>query len=115
MHIVYFLFNNYIFYLRIFDTASNTAVEPVVDLAVVESLTEMGFPLVACKRAAILTQGAGLEAATQWIMEHMDDPDFLTPPLNSLSGRICVEKKKKKNPDVIMGYRCTFCRNLQSR
>lgn len=95
MHIVYFLFNNYIFYLRIFDTASNTAVEPVVDLAVVESLTEMGFPLVACKRAAILTQGAGLEAATQWIMEHMDDPDFLTPPLNSLSGRICVKKKKK--------------------
>ncbi|XP_057375327.1 ubiquitin carboxyl-terminal hydrolase 5-like [Daphnia carinata] len=66
--------------------ASNSAVEPAADLAVVESLTEMGFPLVACKRAAILTHGAGLEAATQWIMEHMDDPDFLTPLLNSSSG-----------------------------
>ena len=39
----------------------------------------MGFPAPACKRAAALTHGRGMEAATQWIMEHMDDPDFLAP------------------------------------
>jgi uncharacterized UBP type Zn finger protein len=53
----------------------------------VESLTEMGFPVAACKRAATLTHGRGLEAATQWIMEHMDDPDFLAPPPSSASGK----------------------------
>ena len=50
-----------------------------MDMTVVNSLVEMGFPEVACQRAATLTHGQGLEAATQWIMEHMDDPDFLAP------------------------------------
>nr|CAH0100310.1 unnamed protein product [Daphnia galeata] len=67
-------------------TATDAAAEPPFDMAIVESLTEMGFPLVACKRAATLTHGRGLEAATQWIMEHMDDPDFLAPPPSSASG-----------------------------
>jgi uncharacterized UBP type Zn finger protein len=71
-------------------------------MAIVESLTEMGFPLVACKRAATLTHGRGLEAATQWIMEHMDDPDFLAPPPSSASGRSyfnlhCYLKKSLEN------------------
>ncbi len=53
--------------------------EPAVDMSIVESLTEMAFPAAAYKRAATLTHGKGLEAATQWIMENMDDPDFLSP------------------------------------
>nr|CAG4646044.1 EOG090X0181 [Macrothrix elegans] len=61
------------------EQGSNSSAEPAVDPAIVESLTDMGFPLSACKKAASLTHGRGLEAATQWIMEHMDDPDFLTP------------------------------------
>jgi ubiquitin carboxyl-terminal hydrolase 5/13 len=48
-------------------------------MEIVGSLTEMGFPVEACKRAAYQTRGQGLESATQWIMEHMDDPDFLQP------------------------------------
>nr|CAH0100329.1 unnamed protein product [Daphnia galeata] len=67
-------------------TAADAAAEPPFDMAIVESLIEMGFPLVACKRAATLTHDRGLEAATQWIMEHMDDPDFLAPPPSSASG-----------------------------
>nr|CAG4643021.1 EOG090X0181 [Ilyocryptus agilis] len=62
------------------DSASSAApAEPPVDMEIVASLTEMGFPFPACKRAATITHGRGLEAATQWIMEHMDDVDFLDP------------------------------------
>lgn len=55
-------------------------------MSIVESLTEMGFPISACKRAASLTHGKGLDAATQWIMEHMDDPDFFSSPPSVESG-----------------------------
>ena len=48
-------------------------------MEVVASLSEMGFPVEACKRAAFQTRGQGLESATQWIMEHMDDADFHQP------------------------------------
>nr|CAG4639793.1 EOG090X0181 [Daphnia pulex] len=50
--------------------------EPAIDLAIVESLTEMGFPVAACKRAATLTHGRGLEAATQLILFHFGFPTF---------------------------------------
>ena len=55
-------------------------------MTIVTSLTEMGFPLPACQRAATITNGQGLEAATQWIMEHMNDPDFLDPITPQASG-----------------------------
>ena len=61
--------------------SSAAPVEPAFDMAIVSSLTDMGFPLAACKRAAIITNGQGVEAATQWIMEHMDDPDFNVEPV----------------------------------
>jgi len=54
-------------------------VEPAMDMEIVASLTEMGFPVEACKKAAILTHGRGLESATQWLVEHLDDPDILAP------------------------------------
>lgn len=73
-------------------------------MAIVDSLTEMGFPLVACKRAAILTHGTGLEAATQWIMEHMDDPDFLAPPLNSSTGRSYLSRKSWRSLRGIVAF-----------
>jgi len=59
--------------------------EPEFDMEIVASLTEMGFPVEACKKAAVLTHGRGLESATQWLVEHLDDPDILTPlaPTNS--------------------------------
>ena len=52
---------------------------PALDLEIVSSLSEMGFPVEECKRAAYQTRGQGLESATQWIMEHMDDADFHQP------------------------------------
>lgn len=39
----------------------------------------MGFPIEACKKAIFFTNNTGLEAATQWMMEHMADNDFGDP------------------------------------
>nr|CAG4638254.1 EOG090X0181 [Cyclestheria hislopi] len=60
-------------------TSESESSEPQLDPTVIASLTEMGFPVEGCKRATYLTRGQGLEAATQCIMEHMDDPDFFQP------------------------------------
>ena len=66
-------------------TEAAVVAEPEFDMEIVASLTEMGFPVEACKKAAVLTHGRGLESATQWLVEHLDDPDILTPlaPTNS--------------------------------
>lgn len=34
----------------------------------------MGFPLEACRRAVYYTGNTGIDAATNWIMSHIDDP-----------------------------------------
>ncbi|ELT92166.1 hypothetical protein CAPTEDRAFT_182887 [Capitella teleta] len=50
-----------------------------IDDSLVQQVSEMGFPFEACKKAVYHTKNAGLEAAMQWVMEHMDDPDFAVP------------------------------------
>lgn len=49
------------------------------DQAVMNELLVMGFPEEACKRAIFNTKNIGLDAATQWIMEHICDSDFAAP------------------------------------
>lgn len=44
-----------------------------IDESVILHLTEMGFPIEACKKAVFFTGNQGLEAATSWVMEHMND------------------------------------------
>jgi ubiquitin carboxyl-terminal hydrolase 5/13 len=39
----------------------------------------MGFPLEGCKRAVYFTDNQGLEAATNWVMQHIADNDFADP------------------------------------
>lgn len=39
----------------------------------------MGFPWEACRKAVHFTGNTGTEAAMNWVMEHMDDPDFAEP------------------------------------
>ena len=60
-------------------------------MVIVSSLADMGFPLPACKRAATITNGQGIEAATQWIMEHMDDPDFNVDPVVPITPTGCLK------------------------
>ncbi len=49
------------------------------DAAIVEQLNQMGFDINGCKRAAVNTKNAGVEAAMNWILEHSEDADFAAP------------------------------------
>lgn len=53
--------------------------EPEIDAGIVQQLAEMGFPWEACRKAVHLTGNNGTEAAMNWVMEHMGDPDFADP------------------------------------
>uniref|UniRef100_A0A3P8R6B0 Ubiquitin carboxyl-terminal hydrolase n=1 Tax=Astatotilapia calliptera TaxID=8154 RepID=A0A3P8R6B0_ASTCA len=52
---------------------------PVLDDSTVSQLCEMGFPLEACRKAVYYTGNTGIDAAMNWTMSHMDDPDFSAP------------------------------------
>ncbi|XP_033836571.1 ubiquitin carboxyl-terminal hydrolase 5 [Periophthalmus magnuspinnatus] len=52
---------------------------PVLDESTVSQLCEMGFPLEACRKAVYYTGNSGIDAAMNWVMTHMDDPDFASP------------------------------------
>ncbi|CAH0386302.1 unnamed protein product [Bemisia tabaci] len=47
--------------------------------AILNELVNMGFPLEACKKGCFFTKNQSLEAATQWLMEHLSDSDFSDP------------------------------------
>ena len=56
--------------------AGPAPVAPRPDAATVRDLQAMGFSENGCKRAAIATKNAGLEAAVQWALAHMGDAGF---------------------------------------
>ena len=49
------------------------------DSSLLTQLSEMGFPIDGCKRALFNTNNGDIETTTNWIMEHMGDPDFAQP------------------------------------
>jgi ubiquitin carboxyl-terminal hydrolase 5/13 len=51
----------------------------VFDENIMSELTNMGFPPDACKRAIFSTKNRSLNDATNWLMEHISDPDFSSP------------------------------------
>ncbi|XP_059141257.1 ubiquitin carboxyl-terminal hydrolase 5-like isoform X2 [Physella acuta] len=55
--------------------------EPPMEICevTVGQLVDMGFPKEACTKAVFHTKNQGVEVAMNWIMEHIDDPDFATP------------------------------------
>ncbi|OAJ40587.1 hypothetical protein BDEG_24304 [Batrachochytrium dendrobatidis JEL423] len=50
-----------------------------IDAVALEQLMSMGFPENRCKRSLIKTGNTGPDAAMNWLMEHMDDPDIDDP------------------------------------
>uniref|UniRef100_F1KUG9 Ubiquitin carboxyl-terminal hydrolase n=1 Tax=Ascaris suum TaxID=6253 RepID=F1KUG9_ASCSU len=56
--------------------ASSNAVLPHVDAAIVDTLCSMGFSAAAARRAAYMTSNAGIEQASNWLMEHLNDADI---------------------------------------
>ncbi|CAL8084871.1 unnamed protein product [Calicophoron daubneyi] len=65
------------------DTAADTPAVPQPSAEFMASLTSMGFTDVACRKACIFTQNTSLEAATNWLMEHLDDPELNVPLPNA--------------------------------
>jgi uncharacterized UBP type Zn finger protein len=59
-----------------------------LDPSVVQQLVDMGFPEDACKKAVYLTKNSGVEAAMQWVMEHIGDPGVYTTRPERLSSPI---------------------------
>ncbi|KAH0624178.1 hypothetical protein JD844_007660 [Phrynosoma platyrhinos] len=52
---------------------------PDIDESAVMQLAEMGFPLEACRKAVYYTGNMGAEVAFNWIIAHMEEPDFAEP------------------------------------
>ncbi|XP_076762013.1 ubiquitin specific protease 5 [Xylocopa sonorina] len=51
----------------------------VYDTVILNQLIDMGFPPEACKGALYFTENRGLDAATNWLVEHIGDSDFADP------------------------------------
>ena len=49
------------------------------DAAVLSQLVDMGFSRNGCMRALFETKNSGVEAAMNWVMEHMSDSNFNDP------------------------------------
>ncbi|CAH0398212.1 unnamed protein product [Chilo suppressalis] len=57
------------------DAAPDTPA-PTYNENLLSELLEMGFPVEACKKALYYTNNSSMEAASNWLMEHMNDWDF---------------------------------------
>ncbi|RZF34558.1 hypothetical protein LSTR_LSTR017566 [Laodelphax striatellus] len=58
---------------------SSDQVKVQFDEGMLSALVDMGFPVEAVKKALFFTESRGLEAATEWIMQHIADDDFQAP------------------------------------
>lgn len=56
--------------------ASPDTPAPTYDEVLLSQLLDMGFPVEACKKSLYYTNNSGIEAASNWLMEHMTDWDF---------------------------------------
>ena len=72
----------------------------VIDEATVAQLMDMGFARDGCRRAVYNTGNAGVEAAMNWVMEHMGDPDF-GDPFNPPGGGAGGKKKCTAGEEVV--------------
>ncbi|KAF1581970.1 UNVERIFIED_CONTAM: Ubiquitin carboxyl-terminal hydrolase 13, partial [Eudyptes pachyrhynchus] len=59
-----------------------------IDESSVMQLAEMGFPLEACRKAVYYTGNLGAEVAFNWIIAHMEEPDFAEPLATPAFGEV---------------------------
>jgi len=72
----------------------------VVDESVVNHIMEMGFHPNAARKAVLQTGNLGSEAATNWIMQHLDDAD-LNDPINEETGSSGVNLDFIPDPSAV--------------
>ncbi|KAF9352616.1 hypothetical protein BGX26_009596 [Mortierella sp. AD094] len=58
---------------------------PTFDQVALEQLQMMGFPLIRCQKALLATGNQGSEAAMDWLIQHMEDPDIDDPIVSKAS------------------------------
>jgi ubiquitin carboxyl-terminal hydrolase 5/13 len=75
-------------------SAAPKAAELQPDIMIVANLESMGFPASKCQRAALAVKNASVEAATEWLFAHMDDPEEET-----------AEKSAPANKKVCLTFR----------
>ncbi|XP_044507437.1 ubiquitin carboxyl-terminal hydrolase 14-like [Mangifera indica] len=66
---------------------------PVANEDIVSQLLLMGFNHLHCQKAAINTSNTGVEAAMNWLLSHMDDPD-IDSPLSQQSQGATIDQSK---------------------
>ncbi|KAI0220575.1 Ubiquitin carboxyl-terminal hydrolase 5 [Lamellibrachia satsuma] len=71
-----------------------------VDDRLVQQLVEMGFPLEGCRKGVYHTGNSNIEAAMNWVMEHMNDQDFEVP-LEVLQTDLATEANFTINEDAV--------------
>ncbi|XP_022099962.1 ubiquitin carboxyl-terminal hydrolase 5-like [Acanthaster planci] len=53
--------------------------EPEISEETVQQLMDMGFAREGCRKAVYHTKNSGVEAAMNWVLQHMSDTDFAEP------------------------------------
>lgn len=81
--------------------ASGAAAPAAVDESLVMELVSMGFHENGCRRAVAATGGAGVEAAMNWVLEHMEDADF-TSPMTAPDAAVEPSSAGGPDPEMIM-------------
>ncbi|XP_044473875.1 ubiquitin carboxyl-terminal hydrolase 14-like isoform X4 [Mangifera indica] len=66
---------------------------PVASEDIVCQLVSMGFNHLHCQKAAIKTSNTGVEAAMNWLLSHMDDPD-IDLPISQQSQGATIDQSK---------------------
>ncbi|XP_073312765.1 ubiquitin carboxyl-terminal hydrolase 14 [Primulina huaijiensis] len=64
------------------------------DEYIISQLVLMGFNYLHCQKAAINTSNAGVEAATNWLFDHMNDPDIDEPIIKEQKSSLHVDQSK---------------------
>ncbi|PHT77166.1 Ubiquitin carboxyl-terminal hydrolase 14 [Capsicum annuum] len=65
------------------------SIKLLADEGIVAQLVSMGFNQLHCQKAAISTSNSGVEAAMDWLLNHMNDPDIDAPI-----------SENKQNPEI---------------
>ncbi|XP_019163930.1 PREDICTED: ubiquitin carboxyl-terminal hydrolase 14 isoform X2 [Ipomoea nil] len=65
----------------------------LADEGIVTQLMSMGFSSLHCQKAAINTSNTGVEAAMNWLLAHMDDPD-IDAPISQVGKNVDIDQSQ---------------------
>jgi len=99
-------------------TQSTSSDEPMIDQAVVETITAMGFSKNQAERASFNNKGASADVAMNWLFMHLEDFDIndpLPPPTTASQGGQGGDAPSVDNEVVEMIVSAGFTKNQAER